>query len=157
MDRYRGGGLIMPTLNSSYISDAQTRSLDEKVQDTRNTVDLDYQGFDRMTEESFEKYGMQSHVNRALLWLESKPNDYVRESFKGGVLYGLLAQNSNEPNLREWETLIRDRFNEEFMGDLSLVYVRLSMDKQRRILHINMMVKDNIARLTSTITTQAEY
>lgn len=147
----------MPTLNSSYISDAQTRSLDEKVQDTRNTVDLDYQGFDRMAEESFEKYGMQSHVNRALLWLESKPNDYVRESFKGGVLYGLLAQNSNEPNLREWETLIRDRFNEEFMGDLSLVYVRLSMDKQRRILHINMMVKDNIARLTSTITTQAEY
>ena len=147
----------MPTLNSSYISDAQTRSLDEKVQDTRNTVDLYYQGFDRMTEESFEKYGMQSHVNRALLWLESKPNDYVRESFKGGVLYGLLAQNSNEPNLREWETLIRDRFNEEFMGDLSLVYVRLSMDKQRRILHINMMVKDNIARLTSTITTQAEY
>lgn len=147
----------MPTLNSSYISDAQTRSLDEKVQDTRNTVDLDYRGFDRMTEESFEKYGMQSHVNRALLWLESKPNDYVRESFKGGVLYGLLAQNSNEPNLREWETLIRDRFNEEFMGDLSLVYVRLSMDKQRRILHVNMMVKDNIARLTSTITTQAEY
>lgn len=147
----------MPTLNSSYISDAQTRSLDEKVQDTRNTVDLDYQGFDRMTEESFERYGMQSHVNRALLWLESKPNDYVRESFKGGVLYGLLAQNSNEPNLRVWETLIRDRFNEEFMGDLSLVYVRLSMDKQRRILHINMMVKDNIARLTSTITTQAEY
>lgn len=147
----------MPSLNSSYISDIQTRDLKEKIQDGRNVVDLDYEGYNRLTDESFIKKGTNAHINRVLLWLASKPDDYVRETFKGGVLYSLLARNINDPNLREWESSIRERFNSEFYGELNLVYVKLNIDKIRKILYVNMIVKDTLTRDSYTIATQAEY
>lgn len=147
----------MPTLNSSYISDLQTRDLDQKIQDSRNTVDLWYEGYDATYNKKFEQYGVYSHINRVLLWLSSKPYDYIRESFKGGVLYSLLGQITTDTNLSSWENEIRDRFNQEFANDLSLLYIKLTMDKTKRILYINMAVRDAITSEVYPISTEAEF
>ena len=67
----------MAKLNSSYRSDLQSRTFNEKIEISKNTVDLNYEGFNAQTDKSIERYGVSSHVNRVLMWLASKPNDYV--------------------------------------------------------------------------------
>lgn len=146
----------MVRLNSSYISDLQSRDLETKIESSKNTVDLWYEGYDRNNpSRSFEQYGKYSHVNRALLWLASKPRDFVRSSWTGGVLYSLIGQLGSDTNLKEWEDEIMERFNEEFAGDLQLMYITLNIDKKRRVLSINMIVRDAISNEMYPITTEA--
>ena len=104
----------MAKLNSSYISDLQSTSLEEKIESSKNSVDLYYEGYDRNSNIAFEQYGKYAHINRVLLWLSTKPRDYVRSSFTGGILYSLLGQLGNDTNLKSWENDIREKFNEEF-------------------------------------------
>ena len=52
-------------------------------------------------------------------------------------------------------TRIRERFNEEFAGDLQLMYITLNIDKKRRVLSINMIVRDAISNEMYPITTEA--
>lgn len=144
----------MARLNGSYISDLQSRTFEEKIESSKNSVDLYYEGYDRNKNIAFEQYGRYSHVNRVLLWLASKPHDFVRVSFTGGILYSLIGQLTSDSNLKEWENEIRDRFNEEFMNDLQLMYITLKIDKTRKILSVNLIVRDVISNEMYPITTE---
>lgn len=144
----------MAKLNSSYISDLQSTSLEEKIESSKNSVDLYYEGYDRNSNIAFEQYGKYAHINRVLLWLSTKPRDYVRSSFTGGILYSLLGQLGNDTNLKSWENDIREKFNEEFSADLQLMYITLDLDKTRRILHISMIVRDLISNEVYPISTE---
>lgn len=146
----------MANLNSSLVSDYQTKTLEQRINDNINSVDLNYLGFDAKTDVSIEKYKIQSHINRVLLWLASKPYDYVRESLKGGVLYSLLGKLSNEDTASEWEQDIRSRFNDEFYQELSLIYIKVDLDKVNKKATITMIVQDNINKKTFSVNTEAE-
>ena len=150
-----GRKVLMAKLNSSLIKDYQTTSLNEKIQTRLNTVDLNYLGYDPNGKDSFEKYGVYSHINRVLLWLASKPNDYVRESFKGGILWSLLGRINNDSNHTEWENTIKERFNEEFSSELSLMYISISLDVPTKTAILNMVVSDNLNKQTFTVSTSA--
>lgn len=146
----------MPTLNSSYISDIQTQNLSEKVETYKNTIDLKYDGYDRYEDIPFERKGMYSHANRVLLWLASKPNDYVRGNLRGGVLYSLIAQKMNDYNLSDWENTLRNKFNEEFSGELSLVYIKLIENNEKNTLSINLMVRDALSKEAFPLQTEVD-
>lgn len=143
-------------LNQSLVGAYQTRDLKENIDRGLNTVDLNYAGFNAASEDSFEKYKMKSHVNRVLLWLASKPYDYVRESFKGGVLYNLLGKLSNDTTVEEWKSTITEKFNEEFSNELSIMLMQINLDKINKKAILKMIVKDNINKLTFTVNTEVE-
>lgn len=147
----------MAKLNSSYRSDLQSRTFNEKIEISKNTVDLDYEGFNAQTDTSIERYGVSSHVNRVLMWLASKPNDYVREPGKGGPLWTMLSKRMIDTNMKLWENSLSNRFEEEFSGELELVYLKLTADKTGRGININMVVRDAITREAYTVMTTAEY
>ena len=126
----------MSRLNSPLLNDLQSRSFQEKIKVSLNTADLNWLGNDRLSDISFEKYNVSANINRVLLWLASKDNEYPRESLKGGVLWSLIAQKNNDENLKQWEETITERFNEDFAGDLELFLLKLSTDTTNKKLKI---------------------
>ena len=50
----------------------------------------------------------------------------------------------NENNLKKWEDTIRNRFNDEFRNDLELLDITLTMDRTRKTLMLEMMIRDVI-------------
>lgn len=146
----------MSRLNRSLIDDVQSKTLEERIESAVNGIDVDYLGFDKSDPKStFIKTGTDANVNRVLFWLSSKRKDYVREEFKGGILYDLLGQLCSDTNLAEWENAISAKFNEEFSGDLNLVLLRLTADKTYRRLIINMVVQDRVKNVTFPVSTEA--
>lgn len=146
----------MSRLNRSLIDDVQSKTLEERIESAVNGIDIDYLGFDKSDPKStFIKTGTDANVNRVLFWLSSKRKDYVREEFKGGILYDLLGQLCSDTNLAEWENAISAKFNEEFSGDLNLVLLRLTADKTYRRLIINMVVQDRVKNVTFPVSTEA--
>lgn len=148
----------MSNLNQSIIGELQSKTLQEKVNTLNNWVDLSWRGYDHSSYEdpsSVEKYGIKAHINRVLLWLASKPLDYVRSDFKGGVLYSLLGKLNSDANLLEFKQDIQNRFNLEFSQDLTLLFLELKTDKSYKKLYINMIVKDAITDSVFPITTEA--
>lgn len=146
----------MSRLNRSLIDDVQSKTLEERIESAVNGIDIDYLGFDKLDPKStFIKTGSDANVNRVLFWLSSKRKDYVREEFKGGILYDLLGQLCSDTNLAEWENAITAKFNEEFSGDLNLVLLRLTTDKTYRRLIINMVVQDRVKNITFPVSTEA--
>lgn len=132
----------MARLNKSIIGELQSKTLKEKIDNSLSGVDLNYLGVSRSSYNSIVKKGYNAHINRALFWLSSKRDDYIREPLKGGVLYDLLGVISNDTNLKEWEEIISNRFNSEFSKDLELLNLSLSMDVSRKTLILNMMIRD---------------
>lgn len=138
----------MAKINRSIIGELQSKTFKEKIDTSLNGVDIDFLGRNRKSPSLIIKNGYDAHVNRALFWLSSKRDDYIRESFKGGVLYDLLGIIGNNPNLSEWEENIKRRFNEEFSSDLELLLVNLKMNKMKRTLSVNIIVRDKIENRT---------
>jgi len=146
----------MSRLNSSLINDYQSKTLAEKIESVTNGIDFNYLGYDKSkSEKSFVKYGNDANINRVLFWLSSKRKDYVREEFKGGILYDLLGQLCSTTNLTDWENTIRSKFNEEFSEDLNIVLLKLTTDKTYRKLVINMVVQDKLKNITFPVSTEA--
>lgn len=147
----------MSRLNTSLAADYQARSLSERMYTSTNGADLSYQGFSRRgTASTPTLYRKAANVNRVLFWLSSKRHDYVRESSKGGVLYSLLGQLCSDTNLKDWERILQDRFNEEFADDMTMMFVRLTADRTYRRLTINMAVRDRLDDTVFPVTTEAK-
>lgn len=146
----------MAVLNNSVIKESQIKSLEERVYNATNGIDLSYTGYD--SSDSNSKLVLErdkANVNRVLFWLASKRDDYVRESFKGGVLYDLLGVVCNTTNLKDWESIITERFNESFSNDMQLVLVKLSVDKNYKKIIVNMVVRDIVENSVFTVATEA--
>lgn len=146
----------MARLNKSIIGELQSQTLKQKIDTSLNGVDIDYKGRSRVSPDTLVKNGYSAHINRALFWLSSKRDDYIRESFKGGVLYDLLGVLGNDTNLKDWEEIIRNKFNEEFSNDLELMVINLSMNKQRKMLSITMIIRDVIKNRTFPVSMEAK-
>lgn len=147
----------MARLNNSLINDNQSRTLSQRVDTLTNTVDLNYNGYSTLNiNDSFEKYGVYSHINRVLLWLASKPHDFVRSSLKGGILYSLLGTLQKDSVAQEWEEIIMERFNENFSGELSMLTCKVTFDKQRRKVTVSVVVKDNVNQSVFSLNVEVE-
>lgn len=145
--------------NPIITSDLQTRNISQNVNISLRRVDLNFMGNKTLSRYSKEKKlelsGVQADVNRVLFWLSSKRDDYVRSYLKGGVLYDLLGSLANEPNLEYWKEEIIRRFNEEFSGEMTLLFIELTINKKTRTLIINMVVRDNFSNITFPVNTEA--
>lgn len=143
--------------NKSIIKEVQDKVLKKKIDEYSSGVDINFRGYDRNTyNDSIIKKGTDAHINRVLFWLSSKRDDYVRDSFKGGILYDMLGEVTRESNLKEWEYTIKNRFNEEFSGDLDLMLVTVSLDNDNKKIIIDMVVRDTIDNRTFPISTGVE-
>lgn len=146
----------MAILNNSVIKESQLQSLETRILAGTNGVDLDYLGYDHTdTDASIIKKRDKANVNRVLFWLASKKDDYVRESFKGGVLYSLLGVLCNTTNLSEWEQTITSRFNSAFANDMNIMYLKLYTDKNYKKITVTMIVKDLVESSIFTVSTEA--
>lgn len=146
----------MAKLNKSIIGELQSLSLKDKIDKTLSGVDIDYRGRNRLYGNTLVKKGYEAHLNRALLWLASKRNDYVREDLKGGVLYDLLGIVDSSIDLSYWEDIIKEKFNNEFSNDLELIMIKLTMDRTKRKLTLNMIIKDVIENITFPASTEVK-
>ena len=143
-------------VQNSIIKDIQDKTIGTLIEKTNNGVDISYLGYSAVNRNSIVKSGTKAHINRVLFWLSSKRDDYVRESFKGGILYDLLNIRCNDEELSSWEQTIKSKFNEEFSGELELVYLKLSSNPKQRKIIINMIVRDRLENKTFPISTEAK-
>lgn len=143
-------------VQNSIIKDTQDKTIGTLIEKTNNGVDINYLGYSAVNRNSIVKSGTDAHINRVLFWLSSKRDDYVRESFKGGILYDLLNIRCNDEELSSWEQTIKSKFNEEFSGELELVYLKLSSNPKQRKIIINMIVRDRLENKTFPISTEAK-
>lgn len=158
----------MATLNKSLVSDYQTTSLAEKIHQTTNGVDLNWRGYSVKNQDqtkvynvtsfvggsetfsensdggyTFERYGDEANFNRAVAWLASKNGDYVRSSSTGsGLLYTLLGKNVNENELDKIADQVTSAFNQDFLGDMEMVSLNLTLNSKNKKVIITMIVRD---------------
>lgn len=143
-------------VQNSIIKNIQDKTIGTLIEKTNNGADIHYLGYSTVSRNPIVKRGTDAHINRVLFWLSSKRDDYVRESFKGGILYDLLNIRCNEEELSYWEQTIKSKFNEEFSGELELVYLKLSSNPKQRKITINMIVRDRLENKTFPISTEAK-
>ena len=143
-------------VQNSIIKDIQDKTIGTLIEKTNNGVDINYLGYSSVYRNPIVKSGTNAHINRVLFWLSSKRDDYVRESFKGGILYDLLNIRCNDEELSSWEQTIKSKFNEEFSGELELVYLKLSSNPKQRKITINMIVRDRLENKTFPVSTEAK-
>lgn len=142
-------------VNNSIIKNTQDKTIVSLIDKSNNGVDINYLGYSSILRSPIIKSGTNAHINRVLFWLSSKRDDYVRESFKGGILYDLLNIRCTDEELTSWEQTIKSKFNEEFSGELELVYLKLSSNPKQRKITINMIVRDRLENKTFPISTEA--
>lgn len=142
-------------VNNSIIKNTQDKTIVSLIDKSNNGVDINYLGYSSVLRSPIVKSGTNAHINRVLFWLSSKRDDYVRESFKGGILYDLLNIRCNDEELTSWEQTIKSKFNEEFSGELELVYLKLNSNPKQRKITINMIVRDRLENKTFPISTEA--
>ena len=142
-------------VNNSIIKNTQDKTIVSLIDKSNNGVDINYLGYSSILRSPIIKSGTNAHINRVLFWLSSKRDDYVRESFKGGILYDLLNIRCNDEELTSWEQTIKSKFNEEFSGELELVYLKLSSNPKQRKITINMIVRDRLENKTFPVSTEA--
>lgn len=147
----------MGNINSSLVSDLQAKSLAEKVTTLVSGKDLNYQGVDISSDKiNFELSGNKAHANRVLLWLASKPYDFVREDTNAGILYSILGRiGTDNSNMEKWENFLKNNFAEKFASDLTLSYLNLRFDSTSKLLKIDMIVTDALNKTTFSISTGA--
>ena len=141
---------------NSIINMAQENLLKNLVDTSNNGVDINYLGYSSLKNNSIVKKGTNAHVNRVLFWLSSKRDDYVRESFKGGILYDLINIRCTQEELNSWEQTIKTKFNEEFSGELELVYLKLTSNPKQKKITINMIIRDRLENSTFPLSTEAK-
>lgn len=141
---------------TSIINTAQKNLLKNLIDTSNNGVDINYLGYSSLKNISIIKKGTEAHVNRVLFWLSSKRDDYVRESFKGGILYNLLNIRCTQDELSSWEQTIKTKFNEEFSGELELVYLKLTSNPKQKKIIINMIIRDRLENSTFPLSTEAK-
>lgn len=142
-------------VNNSIIKNTQDKTIVSLIDKSNNGVDINYLGYSSILRSPIIKSGTNAHINRVLFWLSSKRDDYVRESFKGGILYDLLNIRCTDEELTSWEQTIKSKFNEEFSGELELVYLKLSSNPKQRKITINMIVRDRLENKTFPVSTEA--
>lgn len=142
-------------VNNSIIKNTQDKTIVSLIDKSNNGVDINYLGYSSVLRSPIVKSGTNAHINRVLFWLSSKRDDYVRESFKGGILYDLLNIRCTDEELTSWEQTIKSKFNEEFSGELELVYLKLSSNPKQRKITINMIVRDRLENKTFPVSTEA--
>ena len=146
----------MAVLNTSVINESQLKSIETRILSNSNGVDLNYLGFDHTdTDSKIIKTREEANINRVLFWLASKPDDYIREPLKGGILYSLMGTLCNATNLSEWEQKITSRFNSAFSDDMSLVYLKLYTDRSYKKIIVTMVVKDIVENSIFSVSTEA--
>lgn len=145
------------TNNSPIMTDLQSSSVNKNIYRGLTRVDLNYRGYDSRnpSKNSLVLNEPDADVNRVLFWLSSKRDDYVRSYLKGGVLYDLLGTIASSPNLEYWKGEITRRFNEEFNGELVLLFIDLTIDKGRRTLKLEMIVQNRYLGTTFPVNTEA--
>lgn len=143
-------------VNNSIIKNTQDKTIVSLIDKSNNGVDINYLGYSSILRSPIIKSGTNAHINRVLFWLSSKRDDYVRESFKGGILYDLLNIRCTDEELTSWEQTIKSKFNEEFSGELELVYLKLSSNPKQRKIIINMIVRDRLENKTFPISMEAK-
>lgn len=145
--------------NPSRISDLQSYTISQNINISLRGIDLNYNGYKKINPNSRNKTlvlsGVQASANRVLFWLSSKRDDYVRSYLKGGVLYDLLGVIAHEDNLEYWKEEIVRRFNEEFSGEMAILFIELKINKKTKTLIVNMIVKDNFNNVTFPVNTEA--
>ena len=142
--------------NTSLITDLQSSDIPRNINIDSRRIDINYRGYDsRKALKNFVLSGVNADANRVLFWLSSKRDDYVRSYLKGGVLYELLGEIANSDNLDYWKGEISRRFNDEFSGEMNLLYIDLDIDKKRKTLRIGMMVQDRLLGVTFPVNTEA--
>lgn len=147
----------MSRINKGIIGELQTKTIQRKAEEQIQGLDLCWRGYDKTEpEESFIKEGTQAHINRVLFWFASRPDDYVRSSLKGGLLYDLIGKLCSTTNLEDWKDIIQSRFNEEFSNDLSIIYINLEVDKQYKVLTIELLVRDVLENKIFTVKTKVQ-
>ena len=142
-------------VNNSIIKNTQDKTIVSLIDKSNNGVDINYLGYSSVLRSPIVKSGTNAHINRVLFWLSSKRDDYVRESFKGGILYDLLNIRCNDEELTSWEQTIKSKFNEEFSGELELIYLKLNSNPKQRKITINMIVRDRLENKTFPVSTEA--
>lgn len=142
-------------VNNSIIKNTQDKTIVSLIDKSNNGVDINYLGYSSILRNPIIKRGTNAHINRVLFWLSSKRDDYVRESFKGGILYDLLNIRCTDEELTSWEQTIKSKFNEEFSGELELVYLKLNSNPKQRKITINMIVRDRLENKTFPVSTEA--
>ena len=143
-------------VQNSIIKNVQEKTIKTLVDNINNGVDINYLGYSSIGNRPIVKQGTDAHVNRVLFWLSSKRDDYIRESFKGGILYDLLNIRCNDEELTSWEQTIKEKFNDEFSGELELVYLKLTSNPKQKKIIINMIVRDKLENKTFPISTEAK-
>lgn len=145
------------TNNSPIMTDLQSSSVNKNIYRGLTRVDLNYRGYDsrKPSKNSLVLNEPDADVNRVLFWLSSKRDDYVRSYLKGGVLYDLLGTIASSPNLEYWKGEITRRFNEEFNGELVLLFIDLTINKGRRTLKLEMIVQNRYLGTTFPVNTEA--
>ena len=136
----------MPELNKYLIGDSQLKSLEDRIQVINNGVDLRLSGYDVDTGKSIVCSQNDAVLNRALFWLTSKKEDFVRNPGHGGVLYDLVGIGMSNLSLESWESSIKDRFNKEFSSELSLLYLKLTGYPDNHKIKMDLVVQDTLAK-----------
>ena len=147
-------------MNSSY-QKLLNIDLNLNIGDTRNYSNIDNFS-DLFSEKTLKKLDENKLVltdeecdkNRILLWLTSEDGDYVRTNVHG-ILYRMLGQRLDENTLEYWRNQLVQKFNIDFNNELSIIYLDLSINKKKRSLVINMVVKNNRTEMTTTTQVEA--
>ena len=176
----------MASLNKSLVSEYQTTSLAKKIHQTINGVDLNWRGYSVKNKGNkqvymassfiggtetfaendsrldggytFEKYEKDANFNRAVAWLASKKGDYVRSSSSGcGLLYTLLGKNLNQNELSNISNQVTAAFNQDFLGDMEMVDLDLSLDSKNKKIIITMVVRDLTTNKIDSSTVSANF
>lgn len=146
----------MAELNKYLISDSQTKSLEERIEIINNGIDLRLSGYDLQDGKSIVCTKNEAVINRALFWLTSKEDDFVRNPGHGGTLYDLVGVGITDSNLSAWESSIKDRFNAEFGSELNLIYFKLTGKKDQHKIQMDLLVQDALAKRNYTFSLETD-
>ena len=134
------------------LSEIQTKMFGETARKFIDGKDLNYKGnsllADVSQQEDFVLDGTEAIKNKVLLWLTSSQGDYVREPYKGGILWGFLGKSLTDYNASTIQQDIQTYFAANFQGELELINVNVQKDIENRRWKIEMFVKDPIRRET---------
>ena len=96
----------------------------------------------------------ESNTARLQLWLDSEEGDSVGNPSRGGVVKSLLGKILNTDNLRDYETLIKERLSSDFSGEIEVLDVSLVPNKITRALTVSVIAIDkSTGSVTSTTAT----
>lgn len=132
---------------TNLISEAQSMLFAESMEALVNGVDFNLRGHNLTDSSSeFVLSGKEANKNRVMLWLYSKPGDYIRSPTRGGPLYAVIGKGMSQDDADSIRDSITLEFNSFFIDDLELFEVSVVPDTKRRRWNITLFVRDPIRR-----------